>query len=164
MKIPKIAERLTSNISIRDIAIGTAMGALITSGIGIPSGLSSHKKSVDEQVRHATEVTLGIQNCVERLMHNHFFATYDSGTYSKGIVDKIPNGPTFINSYHDMYSAFMGRQGWISYNMPSSLPIDPSDESPTLARLAAEGKSIREGLTQQFESDANGAVPHCYGR
>ena len=164
MKIPKIAERLTSNISIRDIAIVTAMGALIASGIGIPIGLSSHKKSVDEQVRHATEVKLGIQNCVERLMHNHFFATYDSGTYSHGTIDRVPNGPTFINSYPAMYSAFIGRQGWVSYNMPSSLPSDPSDESPTLARLAAEGKSLRRELTKQFESNSSGAVPHCYGK
>ena len=164
MKIPKIAEKLTSNASFRDIAIGTAMGALIVSGIGIPIGLSLHKKSVDEQVRHATEVTLGIQNCVDRLMHNHFFATYDSGTYSHGTIDKVPNGPTFINSYHDMYSAFIGRQAWISYNMPSSLPNGPSDESPTLARLAAEGKSLREELIKQFESNTSSAVPHCYGR
>ena len=164
MKISQIAERLRNNTSFRNIAIGTTLGALIASGIGIPIGLSSHKKSVDEQVRHATEVKLGIQNCVERLMHNHFFATYDSGTYSHGTIDKIPNGPTFINSYHDMYSAFMGRHGCISYNMPSSLPSDPSDESPTLARLAAEGKSIRDELTKQFESDANGAVPSYYGR
>ena len=164
MKIPKITEKLSGNVSFRDIAIGTAMGALITSGIGIPSGLSLHKKSVDEQVKNATEVTLGIQNCVERLMHNHFFATYDSGTYLHGTIDKIPNGPTFINSYHDMYSAFIGRKGWISYNMPSSLPIDPSDESPTLAKLAAEGESLREELAKQFESNTSGAVPSCYGK
>ena len=160
MKISKITEKLRGNVSFRDIAIGILIGA----AIGVPSGSRLRESSVDEQARHKTEIQLGIRNCIDGLMHNHFFATYDSGTYSQGTVDKVPNGTTFINSYESMYLAFIGRRGWISYNMPSNIPSDSSDENPTLAKLAAEGKLLRDELIRQFESNTSCAVPHCYSK